>query len=228
MKELSIFVDESGDFGEYAKHSPFYIITMILHDQSQDISGDIAKLRSEFINLGYEDDFVVHTGPLIRKEEIYCDMLPNDRRAIFTKLYFFTLKANIWYKSFVFDKRQYEDTMKMEARMARELSLFLRENLKFFHSFDRIILYYDNGQKQITRMLNSVLATELVEYDIRRVLPKDYKLFQAADLICTLALIDAKCQNGDLTKSELAVFHSKRDLYKQFIRPIRKKEFSST
>ena len=111
---------------------------------------------------------------------------------------------------------------------ARELSLFLRENLKFFQSFDRIILYYDNGQKQITRMLNSVLATELVEYDIRRVLPKDYKLFQSADLICTLALIDAKCQNGDLTKSELAVFHSKRDLYKQFIRPIRKKEFSST
>ena len=97
MKELSIFVDESGDFGEYAKHSPFYIITMILHDQSQDISRDIAKLRSEFINLGYEDDFVVHTGPLIRKEEIYCDMLPNYRRAIFTKLYFFTLKANIWY-----------------------------------------------------------------------------------------------------------------------------------
>ena len=55
MKDLSIFVDESGDFGEYAKHSPFYIITLILHDQSQDISGDIAKLRSEFINLGYED-----------------------------------------------------------------------------------------------------------------------------------------------------------------------------
>lgn len=84
--------------------------------------------------------------------------------------------------------------MKVEARMARGLSLFLRENLRFFQSFERIIRYYDNGQKQITRMLNSVLATELVEYDIRRVLPKDYKLFQAADLICTLTLIDAKCQ----------------------------------
>ena len=76
-------------------------------------------------------------------------------------------------------------------------------------------------------MLNSVLATELAEYDIRRVLPKDYKLFQAADLICTLALIDAKCKSGDLTKLEIAVFHSKRDLYKQFIRPIRKKAFPS-
>ena len=105
MKELSIFVDESGDFGPYAKHSPFYIITMILHDQSLDISKDIAKLSSEFINLGYTNDFVVHTGPLVRKEEIYCNMPPNDRRAIFSKLFFFTLRADIQYKSFVFDKK---------------------------------------------------------------------------------------------------------------------------
>ncbi len=225
MKKLSIFVDESGDFGPYAKHSPFYIITMILHNQSLDISKDIAKLSSEFINLGYTNDFVVHTGPLVRKEEIYCNMPPNDRRAIFSKLFFFTLRADIQYKSFVFDKRQYKDTMKMEATMARELSLFIRTNLPFFQSFDNIILYYDNGQKQITRMLNNVLATELKEYDVRCVLPKDYKLFQAADLICTLELIDAKCKSGDLTKSEIAIFHSKRDLYKQFIRPIKKKAF---
>lgn len=29
MKELSIFIDESGDFGEYDHHSPYYIITMV-------------------------------------------------------------------------------------------------------------------------------------------------------------------------------------------------------
>ncbi|MBE6015914.1 MAG: hypothetical protein E7241_11240 [Lachnospiraceae bacterium] len=225
MRELSIFVDESGDFGAYAKHSPYYIITMIFHDQSQDIAYDITKLKEEFVNLGYENDFVVHTGPLIRKEEIYCNMLPNDRRAIFTKLFFFALKANIMYKTFVFEKKQYGESLKMEARMAREISLFLRKNLSFFQEFDNVILYYDNGQKQITRILNNVLATELTEYDVRQVLPKDYKLFQAADLICTLKLLDVKCKNGGLTKSEMAVFHSKRDLNKQFIKPIKKKEF---
>lgn len=36
MKELSIFVDESGDFGEYDHHSPFYIISMVLHDHITD------------------------------------------------------------------------------------------------------------------------------------------------------------------------------------------------
>lgn len=37
LKELSIFIDESGDFGEYDHHSPYYIITMVFHDQQEDI-----------------------------------------------------------------------------------------------------------------------------------------------------------------------------------------------
>ena len=32
MKELSIFVDESGDFGEYNHRTPYYIISMVLVD----------------------------------------------------------------------------------------------------------------------------------------------------------------------------------------------------
>lgn len=35
MREISVFVDESGDFGEYEKHSPYYIVTMVFHDQSE-------------------------------------------------------------------------------------------------------------------------------------------------------------------------------------------------
>ena len=31
MKELSVFVDESGDFGQYEQHSPFYIISLVMH-----------------------------------------------------------------------------------------------------------------------------------------------------------------------------------------------------
>ena len=38
MKELSIVVDESGDFGEYNHRTPYYIISMVLHDQDVDIT----------------------------------------------------------------------------------------------------------------------------------------------------------------------------------------------
>ena len=64
MKELSAFVDESGDFGEYEKHAPYYIITMILHDQSVDISAEIGKLNEALKNMGYGNEQAIHTEPL--------------------------------------------------------------------------------------------------------------------------------------------------------------------
>ena len=85
MREISIFVDESGDFGEYEKHSPYYIVTMVFHDQSKDIRQDIIKLDRELKNLGYNNP-VIHTEPLIRKEEDYTNMQPNERRAILSRL----------------------------------------------------------------------------------------------------------------------------------------------
>jgi hypothetical protein len=67
LKELSIFIDESGDFGDYAVHSPYYIITMIFHNQDDDIAPAISKLNQELSYL-HLDDLCIHTGPIIRKE----------------------------------------------------------------------------------------------------------------------------------------------------------------
>ena len=47
MSSLSIFVDESGDFGPYDSKSPYYIVTMIFHDQSKDINNQVCKRVSE-------------------------------------------------------------------------------------------------------------------------------------------------------------------------------------
>ena len=227
MKEcLSIFVDESGDFGTYCPQAPYYIVTMLFHDQSTDISPQIQKLDEEIQRLGYEKDFVIHTAPLIRREEMFFNELPNQRRALLTKLFYFVLKSDIQYRTFVFEKRQFEDSFKLEGRIAKEMSQFIRANLYFFQSFSNVILYYDNGQYELNRILNAVLTTELSRYEARKVLPKDYKLFQAADLICTLQLLSLKAERDELSHSELLIFHSIRDLKKQFLKPIQRKLFN--
>ena len=68
MKELSVFIDESGDFGEYDEQTPYYIITMVFHEQSHSISDAVAKLDQE---LSYMDlnDLCIHTGPIVRSAE---------------------------------------------------------------------------------------------------------------------------------------------------------------
>lgn len=225
MGKLSIFVDESGDFGAYSSHSPYYIITMIFHVQDKDIQQNIKHLDEALKNLGYDEGFVIHTEPIIRREEFYEHISPNERRALISKLFYFVMKSDITYKTFIFEKKQFEDSLKLEGRMSKEISQFIRDHAEFFQSFDEVILYYDNGQRILNRILNSVLFTELSSYDVRRVSPKDYKLFQAADLICTLELLSIKHKRKELSHSELLIFHNPMDLKKQFLKPIQKKRF---
>lgn len=52
MKELSVFVDESGDFGEYDHRTPYYIISMVLHERGIDITEDLRILENELQNIG--------------------------------------------------------------------------------------------------------------------------------------------------------------------------------
>lgn len=222
---LSIFVDESGDFGEFDPQAPYYIVTMIFHNQRDSIQENLDKLNEKIVLLTNNPNVVLHAAPLIRRENIFFQYTPNVRRSLFSSLFFFTLKAPIQYKTFVFEKRPGEDVLSLEGRMSKEISLFLRENLDYFQSFEDVIQYYDNGQHELNRILNFALSAELSTYSYRKVLPKDYKLFQSADLICTLKLLNLKCEQGKLSKSEELFFHSIRDLRKQFIKPIEKKKF---
>lgn len=106
MKELSVFIDESGDFGEYDVHSPYYIITMVFHDQNEDIQPAISKLNAELSFLRLES-LCIHTGPIIRKEEIFVNMSVEERRRIFNKMVAFIRQVNIRYKCFYIEKKTY-------------------------------------------------------------------------------------------------------------------------
>lgn len=84
MKELSIFVDESGNFGTYDYHSPYYIFSLICHNQNDDISNWISMLNRELDMINYGSRYF-HAGPIIRRENEYKDLDINIRRKIFNK-----------------------------------------------------------------------------------------------------------------------------------------------
>ena len=45
MKELSIFIDESGDFGELLERPAYYLVTRLFHDQNKEIISNVKNLR---------------------------------------------------------------------------------------------------------------------------------------------------------------------------------------
>ena len=216
MKELSIFIDESGDFGEYDYHSPYYIITMVFHDQNEDIRPAISKLNRElsYLNL---NNLCIHTGPIIRKEEIYAHMSIEERRRIFNKMVAFIRQINIRYKCFCIEKKHISDVVEATGKLSRQISQFIREHYADFLSFHDVKIYYDNGQVEVSKILSSVFNALLPNPIFRKVMPAEYKLFQAADLLCTLELVKLKLEHNMFSKSEKSFFGNIRDLKKNYL-----------
>jgi hypothetical protein len=94
-----------------------------------------------------------------------------------------------------------------------------------FMQYERIVVYYDYGQMELTKILVSVFNTILNNVEYRKVIPANYKLFQAADMLCTLELLSIKAERRTLSKSELLFFSSERDLHKSYLKAIFRKRF---
>ena len=221
---LSIFIDESGVFGEYSEKSPYYMVSMVLHDQNIDISEDIAILDRHIQELGFPPH-AVHMGPLIRRESIYLQYDDEASRAsLINTMYHFVRKLDIHYMCPFVRRSENQDSIALYGQLSREISAQLREHMDYLESFDRIIIYYDNGQHELTMILTSVFNVLFTNVEFRKVAPADYKLFQAADLICTWELLALKASEGGFTISEKRFFDSPHKFMKNRYKLIAKKK----
>jgi hypothetical protein len=222
VTQLSIFTDESGDFGP---DSDYYVLAFVFHDQAHPITGQLDKLAGSLRLLGLSHDRGVHTGALLRREEEYRLVPIPTRKAAFTRLLAFTHAVDVTYEAFLFRKRDHSDRLALKGAISRALALFLRGNANYFLGFDQVIAYYDNGQAEITDILNTLFNAFFFDVKFRKVLPSQYRLFQVADLVCTLELLRAKLADGKLSKSDLYFFRDKRSLRKDYLDKLGRKRF---
>lgn len=214
-KILSIFIDESGDVGFIKAASKYYIITFVMHNQSNEIKSNIEKIK----------DFpIFHAGPIIRREYPFDYMKMKDRKKIFQAIFIFTLSLPIKIFSFCYEKKDFDSNLlKMQAKITKDVYNFLQDNSNYFNSFNEIIIYYDNGQNLITKILNGAFAISGLNYEFKKeVVPGSYRLFQVADFVSTVKLMEIKMYKNELSNSELKfidIYHLK----KNYIKGINKK-----
>lgn len=70
MRELSIFCDESGDFGPYDSRCPYYIVALVFHNQSSAIDGEVKLIEDKVSYLGFDPDAAIHTAPFGSKRGV--------------------------------------------------------------------------------------------------------------------------------------------------------------
>lgn len=177
-KTLSIFIDESGDFGAYEPHAPYYLVTMVLHDQNDDISESIYKLDAHLQNLNY-NAHAIHTGPLIRRESIYSQEQIEVRKKLFNSLFHFARKIKFHYLCIQVSKKDCSNITLLTSKLSK----------KIFQTLQQHVCY----------------------------------LFQVADLICTLELLNQKASSNAFSHSEMKFFSSIREFKKKYVKPIQKK-----
>lgn len=224
MRVLSVFCDESGYFGAITSNCPRYLVALVFHEQGNSISKQVDAYRQACLDRGVAQYGPVHTAPLIRREEAYSNLDGALRKKIFDTLFTFAVNCPIRHKVIAVDKRWFGCGRDLEERIVKELGLFIVDNLEYFQSFDRVVVYYDKGQKEVARALRLAFNATLSNIAFKVVRPADYLLFQVADLACTMALVEAKRHDGGMSKSEQAFFGGAERFKKTYLKAFRKQE----
>ena len=227
-RKLSVFVDESGSFLYPDSDSRFYVIGMVFHDQSIDIRQQLTDMDRAIDEIGLDPEtFVFHAGPLIRREQGYEFLGRRLRERIFARMMTFARKIDFKYKCIIADKRYVTSPAQLAEKLRDGLSRFVGSHKPMLEQLDAVKVYYDCGQSTITSMLTEVFGNLLacpVEF-AQGVRPVKYRLFQLADLVCTLNLIALKLDSGiKMSRSEAKFFGGPKAFRHNFLRRIKVKE----
>ncbi len=195
MRELSIFVDESGGRGGTSR---YYLLTLVMHDQSNSIAEKVARyeeslLRADLPNIPF------HSEPLLNGHGPYENMSLEQRKKLLYSFNVMVQRLPIFYVTFVYKRSEYDNLSKLTARMKRDISDVLFDHLEFFQGFNEVKVYYDNGQDIVKQALDQsigfVLSKGVVER--RKTSMTDYRLEQVADYLCTVELARVKYESKE-------------------------------
>lgn len=187
---------------------------------------------------GIDEHHALHSYNLIRGEKPYGEFPLPDRRKLFNRSVDFACecaKTGITADVLTLDRRQYLSEgmgndnairkgarQEMEQRIADWLTSAIDEHRSELVKYDVVKVYYDNGQDWLAHIIRKVLSKEVVEEDLqfkKDVDPKNYKLLQVADLLCTNALLQEKLiADEDFTRNDVAFFRSSNRARKRNMR----------
>lgn len=226
MGSISIFVDESGT-REGA--SAYYLLTLVFHDQDDDISERI-RIYEQALADRRLPDIPFHAGPLFNGHDDYQSCPLALRKQLLTAFHVFTWHLPISYATFIYHKHDTRGAKDLEARMKQDIVNFLFRNLDKLQQYDQVKIYYDGGQSIVTQALHTAIEYALSKNAIqyRNGSPKEYRLSQVADYICALELTARKYANHATTSTDDKIFGGVGAFKRNYLKKIRRMRFEES
>ena len=211
-QRLNIFIDESGDFGFVNGSSELYAISFTIHESEDSITNELEYLNNSLNHQNHTG--MIHLAYLIAKRDKYSSFNLEQRQKIFWTIFNFARKIPIKLKTILLDKRYMNNKSQLNKAIFIEINKFLNENKKYFGSFKKIVIYYDNGQETLATILDIIFANNK---KVERRIKFDHikkRLFQVSDMLTFIDKLDYKFHNNmPFTKAEKYFFTNKEIEY---------------
>ncbi len=99
------------------------------------------------------------------------------------------------YQTIIIDKKYANTGSVLRKQLSIEINKMIKEHEEYFNKFDKIVLYYDNGQETLGTILDSVFL-RFDGFDHRDKFDhKEKRLFQVSDMLTYIDKYDYKYKN---------------------------------
>jgi hypothetical protein len=222
LKRLNIFVDETGEFGFGNGASELYGVSFTFHEQKDDIAVEILKFNERLTKIGYTK--MIHMADLIMKRGDYKDFSISKRKSIFNAIYQFSRKIPIKYQTIIIDKKYTNNSRILKQQLSIAINQMIKKHEQYFNKFDKIVMYYDNGQEILATILESIfLRFDSFEHKVD-FNHEEKRLFQISDMLTYIDKYDYKYKNKrKFTKGEKFFFSI--DEIRKILKELNKKRF---
>lgn len=202
----------------------YYLLTLVLHDQSRDIEGDLASYSSR-ITLENIPDVPFHAVDLLHGRADYEGLAPETRKRLPIAFSMFVRTLPIRYHTFSYSPSDVRTLGELETRMRRDLVNFIFDHLGDFQTFDHVPVYYDGGHEAVSKALHGAfgyaLSREAVVY--RNLSYQDKRLAQAADYLCSVELAAMRYEKGEASKTYQRFWGKPRNFKQNYLKQARRK-----
>ena len=210
IKRLNIFIDESGDFGFVDGSSELYGVSFTIHESKDSITNDLEYLNNRLKKANY--DGMIHLADLVAKRGDYSHFNLKQRKDIFWSIFYFSKRVKVKIHTVIVDKKFINNKAQLNRELAVEINNFFEVIKDYMNEFEKVVIYYDNGQEALGAIIDTLLITRSnVEHRIE-FNHKEKRLFQVSDMLTFIDKIVYKHNhNIALTKAE-KYFFSVKDL----------------
>ena len=154
---------------------------MVFHEQKNDITKEIELLEYRLGVLNFHG--MIHMGDLVNGHGEFEGLSISERRKYYNILYRFAARIKAKYCTIIVDKQKCPNHQLLNQSIKNQISQLLFSNRDFFSRFERVIVYYDGGQRSLNKVIQQTVLRQLGAEQRVEFNHVEKKLFQVADML---------------------------------------------